>query len=91
MEEHEQCGYSRKRQNERCNSSDRCERKQWSMRNMCLLCKVGREVYSSLEYIQIQPQNTLPSHTIVLALSNDRMPEWKKGSFSALDILKRPP
>lgn len=56
-----------------------------------VLAEQSWEVYSSPEFVQIQPQKTLPSHTITLALSNDGMSELKNGSFSGLGILERPP
>lgn len=40
-----------------------------------LLSKAIRVVGSSLEVVQTQPLSTLPSQTIVLALSNGRMSE----------------
>lgn len=47
-------------------------------------------VYTSLELTQTQSWNMLPSHIIILALSNYRMSDLKNGSFSVLDLLKRP-
>ena len=39
--------------------------------------RVTRVVCRSLELAQTQPLNTLPSHKITLALSNDKMSEMK--------------
>lgn len=39
--------------------------------------RVSRVVCRSLELVQTQPLNTLPSHKITLALSNDKMSEMK--------------
>lgn len=45
-------------------------------------------VYSNLELMQTQHQYMLPSHIIVLTLSNYRMSELKNASFSGLNLLK---
>lgn len=60
------------------------------MGNMSLLSRADRMVCISLELAQTQPLNTLASHTIILALSNDRMSEVENESFSGLDLLEKP-
>lgn len=61
------------------------------MRTRSLPSRLGRVVCRSLELGQIQPLNKLPSPTVALALSNDRMFEMKNGSFTGLGLHKIPP
>lgn len=62
-----------------------------TMRTRSLPSRLGGVVWKSLELGQTQPLNKLPSPTVVLALSNDRMFEMKNGSFTGLNLHKTPP
>jgi hypothetical protein len=61
------------------------------LRNESLPSRVRRVVFGSLELLQTQPPNKLPTAVIILALSNNRVFEIKTGSFSGLCLLERPP
>ena len=61
------------------------------LRNGSLPSRVRRVVFGSLELLQTQPPNKLPTAVIILALSNNRVFEIKTGSFSGLCLLERPP
>lgn len=58
--------------------------------NTSLLSLTDRAVCSSLEPVQTQPRNMLPSCMVALVLSNGRIFKIKSSSFSDLDLLKRP-
>lgn len=53
----------------------------WWMGSMCLPCRTGSLVISSLELEQVLPPNVLPSPAIVLILSNERLSKMKTGLF----------
>lgn len=55
---------------------------------MPLLSRADRMMSNSLELVPAEPLNMLPSLTTALVLSNNRMSEVKKSSFSGLDLLK---
>lgn len=59
--------------------------------SMLVLSRADRVVFSSLELMQVLPPNTLPSSTIILALSNSKMLEMENSPFSGLDLLERYP
>lgn len=61
------------------------------MRTRLLPSRLGRVVCRSLELGQTQPLNKLPSPTVALALSDDRMCKMKNGSFTGLGLHKIPP
>lgn len=52
---------------------------------MSLLSRADRVVNSSLELVQAQPLNMMPSLTAALVLSNNRLPEVKDSSFTGLN------
>ena len=66
-------------------------REGYMMWTRSLPSRLGRVLCRSLELGQTQPLNKLPSPTMTLALSNDRMFEMKNGSFTGLGLHKTPP
>lgn len=59
--------------------------------NMWLLSRGSRWCSVAWSLSRLWPPNMLLSHTITLALSNDRLFKMENGSFSRLGLLKSPP